>query len=167
MLTISIEILKENTDEMSTSTSQKQKVYCLKNILSIGFEINDLSFHWFCRYLTWLWLLSEFSWSQRIRWPRGCYSSTSFSSNDEVFVCFCLQIFDECLSHIKSCTDIQLKAYLFLCRSQMSLKEIKWCQHDPDSVDWNGDYTDALFMHFEKYIFLWKKKSYFSCYIKL
>lgn len=40
----------------------------------------------------------------------------------------------------------------------MSLKEIKWCQHDPDSVDWNGDYTDALFMHFEKYIFLWKKK---------
>lgn len=83
------------------------------------------------------------------------------------FVCFCLQIFDECLSHIKSCTDIQLKAYLFLCRSQMSLKEIKWCQHDPDSVDWNGDYTDALFMHFEKYIFLWKKKSYFSCFIKL
>lgn len=46
----------------------------------------------FCRYLTWLWPLSEFSWSQRIRWPRGCYSSTSFSSNDEVFV-FCLFLF--------------------------------------------------------------------------
>lgn len=67
-----------------------------------------------------------------------------------------LQVFDLALTPLRiqlvsedQMTQRVLQLHKFF-KSQMSLKEIKWCQHDPDSVDWNGDYTDALFMHFEK-----------------
>ncbi|CAG2235674.1 CPLANE5 [Mytilus edulis] len=31
-----------------------------------------------------------------------------------------------------------------------TLKDIKWCLYDPKSVEWNGDYTDAMYMHFDR-----------------
>ncbi|XP_061172893.1 WD repeat-containing and planar cell polarity effector protein fritz homolog [Saccostrea echinata] len=67
-----------------------------------------------------------------------------------------VQVFDLALTPLRiqlvsedQVTQRVLQLHKFF-KFPVSLKEIKWCHHDPDSVEWNGDYTDALFMHFEK-----------------
>lgn len=83
------------------------------------------------------------------------------------FVCFCLQIFDECLSHIKSCTEIQLKALSFSVQISNVLEGDQMVSTWPrfSGLEWR---LHRCSLHaFWKVYFFMKKKSYFSCFIKL
>lgn len=83
------------------------------------------------------------------------------------FVCFCLQIFDECLSHIKNCTDIQLKALSFSVQISNVLEGDQMVSTWPrfSGLEWR---LHRCSLHaFWKVYFFMEKKSYFSCYIKL
>lgn len=83
------------------------------------------------------------------------------------FVCFCLQIFDECLSHIKSCTEIQLKVLSFSVQISNVLEGDQMVSTWPrfSGLEWR---LHRCSLHaFWKVYFFMKKKSYFSCFIKL
>jgi len=43
-------------------------------------------------------------------------------------------------------TNTEFKCFSF----GLNMREIKWCPFDPQSVEWTGDYTDAMFLHLDK-----------------
>lgn len=92
--------------------------------------------------------------------PEGVTAPQVFQVMMKFFVCFCLQIFDECLSRIESWTDIQLKALSFSVQISNVLEGDQMVSTWPrfSGLEWRL-HRCSLHAFWKVYFFMKKKKS--------